>query len=61
MKTYRHIPVLLVALGAGACMMPPRQGAQQPAQQPLVTDEQKEAVRKQEAAAEEAEKAEHAT
>jgi len=57
MKTIHHIPMLLVALGVGACMMPPGQGAQQPTEQkPLVTDDQKEAVRKQEAAADEAEK-----
>ncbi len=53
MKTFRHFPILLLALGAGACMMPPRGPETAEAKnEPLVTDEQKDAVREQEAQAE---------
>jgi hypothetical protein len=54
MKLSLRIPFLVFALGLGACMMRP-QGQTPPPQQPLVSDEQKDAVRKQEAAAEEME------
>jgi hypothetical protein len=53
MKLSLRIPFLVMAFGLGACMMRP-QGQTAP-QQPLVSDEQKDAVRKQEAAAEEME------
>jgi hypothetical protein len=55
MKAHHHIPLLLIALGIGACMLPPRGGQDAAAPQPLVSDEQKDAVRKQEAQAEEME------
>jgi hypothetical protein len=55
MTRHHPLPALLVALAAAACM-PPRQGNQPAAEQPLVSAEQKEAVRQQEAQADELEK-----
>ncbi len=54
MKTNRTLPFLMLSLGLGACLMPPQPNTAQ--SEPLVTDEQKDAVRAQEAQADAMEK-----